>query len=212
MLLSHRSPFLVFQEFLSPLHCENIVDDLDLTVPNEDVNGTPQKMVMHHDRLETQIYEKFLDIIPNIEAHFNVEHRATSEIDFTWIPQGSPQGEPVCENSTLLGNSKKTWVKVRDRDFTCVLFLSQYCNSPDFDSLYEAYGGKLEFPTWGFGFNPEIGTMIVYPSAPNFINITSPVHVGDLVIVKFHIATANQFIFNPRDFPGDYKTWFQHIP
>lgn len=207
-----KSPFLVFQDFISPLHCEDIIDDLDITIPNEDVDGNPLKMVMHHDRLEKEIYTRFLGVAPTIEKHYNVNHRATTEIDFEWYPQGYKQSNPICENSTLItrGN-KRGWARVRDRDLTAILFLTEYCDKPDFDSLYEVFGGKVEFVTWGFGFNAERGTLIVFPSTSNFINVISEVFVGDLVMAKFHMATQIPFIFNPDEYKGTYKEWFSHI-
>lgn len=212
MLGEIKSPFLIFQDFISPLQCESIVDDLDLTIPDEDINGKPINMIIHHDRLEHMVYEKFIQKISEIEKHYIVSHKATTEMDFIWVPQGSKKLEPTCENSRLLkGNGKQGWARVKDRDLSCVLFLSDYCNTPNFDSLYEVYGGKLEFPTWNFGFNPERGTMIVYPSTPNFINVISDVFVGDLILCKFHISTIVPFIFKPNDFPGNYKNWFMHI-
>lgn len=207
-----KSPFMVFQRFISPLRCESIVDDLDLTLPDEDIKGNPLKMVIHHERLESIVYNSFVDIILQIETHYNVTHRATTEIDFIWVPQGNKKEKPICENGTMSTiPNKKGFVRTKERDLTCVLFFSDYCSTPDFDSLYEVYGGKLEFPTWGFGFNPERGTMIVYPSSSNFLNTISDVLVGDLIMAKFHIATTTPYVFNYKLFPGDLKTWFSHL-
>jgi len=207
-----KSPFLVYQEFLSALLCEEIVDSLDLSIPNEDVEGNPLKMVMHHERLEDIIYHKFLDKIPNINNHYDVEHNGTTEIDFEWIPQGCNQGDPVCENSRLMNvKGRNKWARVRNRDLTCVLFLSSYCNKPNFDSDYEVYGGKLNFPAFDFGFNPERGTLIIYPSGPNFINLISPIIVGDLILARFHISTKMPFVFDIDNFNGSYHNWFNEI-
>ena len=73
------------------------------------------------------------------------------------------------------------------------------------------YGGKLEFPQWGFGFNPQRGTMIVFPSGPHFINATTKVLVGELYQVKIQMTAQVPLLFNPAEYPGDYKQWFREF-
>ena len=36
-----KSPFVVYQEFLSPLMCEEIIDLMDVTTPDIDKDGYP---------------------------------------------------------------------------------------------------------------------------------------------------------------------------
>ena len=36
-----KSPFLVYENFISPLLCEQIVDNVDVIVPDTDVDGKP---------------------------------------------------------------------------------------------------------------------------------------------------------------------------
>jgi len=103
-------------------------------------------------------------------------------------------------------------VRTRDRDITAILFLTDYSKSAAFDALYEAYGGKLEFPNHGFGFNPERGTLVIFPATPHFINASSPVLVGDLFQVRINIATKRPFLYQPSEFPGNFLSWFpNHI-
>lgn len=208
-----KSPFLIVQDFISPLLCEQFVDELDFVVPDEDIAGNPIKMIVHHERLENIIYDKFLTTIPDIESYYGVSHRGTTEVDFSWFPQGYNKSEMMSENSKLINIAgRKKWAKTEDNDLTCLLFLTEHCYNPNFDSLYEVYGGKINFGSFGFGFNAERGTLIVYPSCANFNSTVSPVQVGDLIFAKFHIATKNQFIFNLQEYPGTFKEWFNHIP
>lgn len=207
-----RSPFYVVQEFLSPLLCEEIVDDLRFLVPDTKIVGfdeaVPIKTQKGHDRSEETIYNVFSSHVLEIEDHYNVEVRGTEPMMFEWYAQGCEGEDPHCENSNYL---RRKWVKLRDRDLTCVLFLSDYQETVPFDSDFEVFGGKIEFPQHNFGFNPQRGTLIVFPSGPHFLNGTTPILAGDLYQVRFHIATMKQFQYNPSEWPGGYEQWLQQF-
>jgi hypothetical protein len=89
-----------------------------------------------------------------------------------------------------------------------VLFLSDYQESPSFDSEYEVYGGKLEFPQHAFGFNPRRGTLVLFPSDPHFINVTSDVFVGELFQSRLQLAASTPYFYDSEMFPGNYTQWF----
>ena len=203
-----KSPFLVVQNFLSPLLCEEVVDDLHFLYPDTDLEGVPVKTAKGHERSEEAVFHKFTPHIPNLELHYNVEYRGTEPMLFEWYAQGCKGEKPHCENSNY---ESRKWVKIRDRDLTCVVFLCDYQEKTPFDSDFEVYGGKLEFAQHRFGFNPQRGTLIVFPSGPHFINNTTPILAGDLYQVRFHVATTQQYKHNPVAWPGDYTTWFETI-
>jgi hypothetical protein len=100
-------------------------------------------------------------------------------------------------------------VRVRDRDLTAVIFLTDHQDKPPFDPEFEVSGGKLEFPQHGFGFNPERGTMVVFPADPHFLHRTAPVKAGELFQIRLHIATKEPFLYQPDDFPGDFRSWLK---
>lgn len=200
-----KSPFIIHQEFLSPLLCEKIVYHMDVTTPDYDINEKPLPSIRHNDKSELIIFERLQPLIPEFEEHFNVEYKGTEKMFFEWYPEGS-KGNLVCDGSEYIN---KKWVRTRERDLTGIIFLSEHNETPSFDSDYEVYGGKLEFPNHGFGFNPERGTMIIFPSTPHFLNATAQVMVGDLFQVRFHIATKTPFLYQPVNFPGNYQTWFK---
>ena len=204
----YRSPFFIVQEFLSPLLCEEIVDDLNFIYPDTDTEGAPVKTAKGHERSEEVIFQRFQDLVSKIEKYYDVEYRGTEPMLFEWYPEGCEGETPHCEHSNFL-NSK--WVKLRDRDFSCVLFLCDYQEKTPFDGDFEVYGGKLEFTQHRFGFNPQRGTLIAFPSGPHFINHTTPIKAGDLFQVRFHIATGKQYLYDPANFPGDYTVWFDHL-
>jgi hypothetical protein len=200
-----KSPFLAVENFLSGKQCEDIVDNLGFYVPDYDTAGKPIKMSRHHERSESVIYSKFKQYLPRITEHYGIEHRGTEHISFEFLAQETFI-EPMCDNSKYIN---KKWTRVYDRDISCVLFLCDYQDSPPFDSDFEVYGGKLEFIQHGFGFNPQRGTLIVYPSGPHFINATSTILAGDAYQAKFHIAATKPFVYKPADYPGNYLSWFQ---
>lgn len=202
-----KSPFLVFQNFLSPKVCESIVDDLGFYSPDVDPEGNPIKMFRFKMEAEEIIFNRLEPNIPLIVNYFDTTYRGTEQIIFEYLAQGTTS-VPICENSNYV---RKKWVRTKDRDITCVLFLSDYNENAPFDTDYEVYGGKLEFPQHGFGFNPQRGTLVCYPSGPHFINANAAVLEGDLFQARIHIATETPLLYDPRKFPGDYRTWFNGL-
>lgn len=202
-----KSPFLVMQDFLSPKVCETIVDDLGFYSPDLDQEGNPMKMFRFNETCQETIYKRLVPQIPTIMEYYDADYKGTEQMIFEYFAQGTVS-EPLCENSNYL---RKKWVRTKDRDLTGVLFLSDFNENIPFDSEYEVYGGKLEFPQHGFGFNPTRGVLIIYPSGPHFINANAAIAAGDLYQVRIHMATKLPYLYNPAEFPGDYRTWFKGL-
>ncbi len=202
-----KAPFYIVRNFITPKQCEIIVDDLGYYSPDLNVDGEPIKMMRNHEHSEDIVFDKFKPLIPKLEKYFNFSHRGTEPISFEFLAEGV-KPEPGCENAKWIS---KKWVRTKDRDFSAVLFLSDYQDQLPFDSDYEVYGGKLEFLQHKFGFNPERGTLIVFPSGPHFINAFAEIICGDLFIAKFHEAATEPYLYQPVNFPGDYRTWFNDL-
>lgn len=202
-----KSPFYVVQEFISAKMCEKIVDDLGCEIVHTNEKNEPQMLFKHDDDAEDFLFSRVKELTPLIENYYNFEYRGTEKFNFEWYPEES-EGNPICDNSNFL---RKKWVRTKDRDFTGIIFLSDYQDKVPFDNYYEVYGGKLEFPQHKFGFNPQRGTLILFPSCPHFINVTSHINAGDLFQARFHIAAKLPYLYNPQHFPGDYRTWFTGI-
>lgn len=199
-----RSPFYVVEGFLSPKVCEQIVDILGLYTPDVDKNGYPIKMYRYKEDAEEIVFKQLQPCIPQLMEHYGTMYQGTETIQFEFFSEGI-KPEPVCENSNYVN---KKWMRTKNRDISAVLFLYEYNENPPFDSDYECYGGKLEFPQHGFSFVPQRGTLVVYPSAPHFINATSTIAFGDSVQARIHMATQMPYLYDPTQFPGDYTTWF----
>lgn len=202
-----KSPFKIYRNFLSPKLCERYCDKIAFTEPDVDEDDYPVRMFKHDAEVEENIFDRLQLIIPELEAHYTLQYKGTEEIMVEWYSHGV-RGKTQCENSHYL---KKKWVRTASRDLTGVLFMSDFNDSDSFDSDYEVYGGKLEFPQHNFGFNPERGTLVVYPSCPHFINATADIKAGELYQARIHIAATTPFLYDPKQFPGDYTSWFQGV-
>ena len=206
---TYKSPFLVIQNFVSPLACERILD----SIPHYNIKNSgiiddqhPDKVVFKE--IGTQYIAKpIAELIPKIEQYYNIHCKKIEETFIEWFSLGS-SGKLRCDNSDYIA---KKWIRDTNRDFSGVLFLSDYNAKVPFDKGYEVYGGKLEFPQHGFGFQPQRGTLIVYPSGPHFINYTSEIKFGDLYQIRFFIEAEKIYLYSPADYQGDYTVWFKEL-
>jgi hypothetical protein len=206
--MATKSPFLIKQEFLSPLLCEDLVDNLNLTIPDEDLEGYPTKTIRMNEKNDEIIFNRLELIFEEIEQYYEIEYEGTEQMTFEWYAEECKGTPPHCESSTYV-NQK--WVRSKNRDLTGVVFLSDYQEQVPFDSDFECYGGKLEFAQHHFGFNPQRGTLILFPSDPHFINNTTEILVGDLFQVRFHIAAKEPFLYDPKKFLGNYQIWLSEF-
>ena len=203
------SPFLVFQNLIDDSTCEKIAANVRLE-PIKDDEGRPQAIERYHTESEQLIFEKFQPLIPDLEAHFGIKYRGTEHLVFQQFPvtMGSQAEPPHCENAVY---KRKRWIRTKDRDLTGILWLKNYREIPPFNMQQDVLGGKLEFPVYNFGFQPQRGTLLVYPACERFISLTTPILVGELQCVKFHICAEGIWIYDPEDFPGDFRTWFNDV-
>jgi hypothetical protein len=207
--MTTKSPFYISQDFISQKTCDYIVDASNFIEPDTDPYGKPicanRPLDPHCEQL---LFNRLQEIMPEIESHFNIEHRGVERMSITWMPEDNADGTEVrCGNAAYV---RQKWLKNKDRDLTCHLFLSTFNDAANegFDPDFEVFGGKLQFPQYDFSFNPQAGTLIVHPSGPHFLHAYSNAMAGDLFYVTFHISSQMPHIYNPKDFPGNYKSWF----
>lgn len=209
-MTAHKSPFLVFQHLITPEDCDRIAKKVRVE-PLANDDGVFQSTERYYPEVETEIFQQFQHLIPQLEKHYNrFKYRGTEHLLFQQFPvtNGNPAEEPHCENAVF---KRKRWLRVKDRDLTGILWLKDYQQSPPFDIKTQVLGGKLEFPVYNFGFQAQKGTLIVYPACERFISLTSAVLVGELQCVRFHICGEGLWIYNPEEYPGDFRTWFNDI-
>jgi len=204
-----KSPFLVYQHFIKSEICDQIAQEVHIK-PLKNDDEVFQSSEHFHEASEKIIFELFKPLIPEIEAHFNLTYRGTEHLVFQQFPAsiGKPAEEPHCENAVF---KRKQWIKVKDRDLTGILWLKDHQETPPFDLNKHVLGGKLEFPTFTFGFLPQAGTLVIYPSNERFISLTSQILVGELQCVRFHICAEGIWIYQPSEYKGDFRTWFQYV-
>jgi len=204
-----KSPFLVFQNFLDSSTCDEIAQTVRVEALKNDDGGL-QPVNRHHEAVEQQIFKKYQSLIPQFEQHYTgFKYRGTEHLVFQQFPVSNQNAEePHCENAVF---KRKKWLRVKDRDLTGVLWLKDYQEVPPFDLESQVLGGKLEFPIYNFGFQPQKGTLVIYPACERFISLTTPILVGELQCVRFHICGEGLWLYNPDDYEGDFRTWFSDI-
>lgn len=201
---TYKSPFYLVEDFISPLTCEDLIDSCNFTTPDRDKDNKAIKTIRPCDSAEHVVYDRLMEIMPDVEKHYGIEYKGTERIMFEWFPSNSV-GEFICENSQRL---REKWVRTKNRDLSAILFLSDFQDNPPFDSDFEVYGGRLEFVQHQFSFKPQRGTLVIFPSDPHFINITTEVAVGDAYQARIQMVSKNGFQYRMSDFPGNYTKWF----
>lgn len=204
--MKYKSPFLVIEDFLSPLTCESIVDTLGFGFPDIDAEGKPRKAMTFNRLIEMRLSDDLSDIIELTEQYYTTKIKGIHPLEFEWYPEGCPTSPPKCENSIILGGN---WVRANNKDFVGVIFLNDYQETTPFDPDFEVRGGKLQFPTHGFGFNPKRGMLVIFPGNEYFVYGTSGVQVGNLHQIKMYMTSEKPFVYDPNDFPGNYEVWFR---
>lgn len=204
-----KSPFLVVQNFISRTEALAIAQATRVE-PLVNDDGIPEPMTRAHRPSEELLFPKIKELIPQVEAHFNVTYKGTEPLIFQQFPvtNGKQAEEAQCFNAVY---KRKKWVRINDRALTGVLWLKDYEDQPPFNMTEQVYGGKLEFPVYNFGFQPQAGTLVIYPASERFISLTNSIQVGELQLVRIHLHVEGLWIYDPINFPGDYRTWFQHI-
>jgi hypothetical protein len=208
--MTSKSPFLVFQNLLTTEECDKIAKQVRVE-PLVDDEGNLQSTERYHTEVEKTVFERFQPLIKEIEVHYHdFKYRGTEHLVFQQFPvsNGNPAEEPHCENAVY---KRKRWIRTKDRDLTGILWLKDYQETPPFNIETQVLGGKLEFPVYNFGFQPQKGTLVVYPACERFISLTSPVLVGELQCIRFYICGEGIWLYNPANFPGDFRTWFNDI-
>lgn len=204
--MQFKSPFFVVENFISPLLCEDIINRLNHTYPDTDKQDRPLKSIKYNKLTEIRVLPHIENILPKLEEYYGFETNGILPFIFEWYVEDF-KVEPA--RSAAFEFKKQEWVRISDIGFTGVIFLNDYNDKPPFDNDFEVYGGKLEFLTHQFGFNPKRGTLVFFPEVTNFINTTSSVKAGELNQIRFHIVPTKEYIYDMAKFPGNYKVWFK---
>lgn len=206
-----KSPFIVVQDFLSPLTCERIVESIHVAAPDRDKDGNPKKMERHSLSWDIEIAERFRNVVPQIEENYNAVYRGLDKPIFQIYPENAkvPAEPPGCENSRFI---RKKWVMYKDVDLVGFIWLKDYNENVPIDTRHEVFGGKLEFPVHNFSLVPQRGTLVLFPAGPHFITVISPVLVSDLYQIKLNVCISpkegGRWFYQPANFAGKWQDWF----
>lgn len=204
-----KSPFYIQQDFLTAAEARTLAQDSRVEML-PDGDEPPEAMVRSYKPGEDLIFGKLKPLIPKLEEYFDIKYQGTENIVFQQFPptNGKNSEEPQCYNAVY---KRKKWIRVNNRALTAVVWLKDYEDQPPFNMKTQVYGGKLEFPAYNFGFQPQAGTLVVYPACERFISLTTSVQVGELQLARVHIHAEGLWLYDPSLFPGDYKSWFNWI-
>jgi len=207
-----KSPFIVVQDFLSPLTCERIVESIHVGAPDTDKDGNPKKMERHNLSWDIEIAERFRALVPQVEDTYNAEYRGLEKPVFQIYPENAkvPAEQPGCENAKFV---RKKWVQYKDVDLVGFIWLKDFNENVPIDPRFEVFGGKLEFPVHNFSLVPQRGTLVLFPAGPHFITVISPVLVSDLYQIKLNVCIqpkgGGRWFYQPSNFPGSWQQWFE---
>lgn len=199
-----KSPFFIIDDFLSPLECEDIINRSHFEFPNKE-NGTPIKSSTQNVLTQNRILPYLEDMIPAFEEYYSVEHGGILPFAIECYPEGCKPEGIRAENSVRRDGK---WARINEHDFTGIIFLKDSSTDVNFDDYFEVYGTKLEFPTHQFGFMASRGQLIIFPSAPNFINYTVSPKLGDMYQIRFQMIMMTPYKYDMNTFSGTYKDWF----
>lgn len=203
--MSTKSPFLIVPNAISPLACEEIVDSVDFAALDVDRNDKPIETTKLSEFASEFVHNEIHKIQDVIRAKYGSK---ISFVDQTRVIWSNSDVVPRVQSDNSV-KIKDKWLRVRNRDLTAVVFLCDFNDKPPFDSDFEVYGGKLEFPAFNFGFNSIRGTMVIMPSDPPFNHVYSPVYEGHLFISKTFITLEQPFIYTRTNFPGSWSEWLK---
>lgn len=203
-----KIPFFVVENFISPLSCEAILNDLRVNRirPNIGQDGYPKKMVLSNVLNSMRLANAFEPYIESLENHFEFEYKGIHDISFEWFPEQCKASPPKSDG--VVKTREGEWKRYREIDFTGLLWLNDLNEQSPFDPEFEVFGGKLEFPTFDISFNPSRGTLIVFPVASNFIYTVSNIKAGSLTQAKFVIRSEVPYTFDRTKFDCDIRSHF----
>lgn len=213
-MTTNKSPFLVTEHFISPQTCEQLAPCMELAVPqmNDDkVLSYKTTSIEFQDDIEEMLFETIDEskVIEQVEQHYGVTVRDFGQFEYQWYPMDFVGDSVPYSDAYEYHNSK--WYRVKDRDFTSILFLNEFNDQSPLDPRYEVFGGKFQMINWNFSFQPQRGTLITFPSCPRFMQAVSPVTIGESHVIKFFIRTTEPYVIDVADFPGSPSTWFSDL-
>jgi len=202
----YKSPFILREDFISPEWCEEIILSLKHNVPNRDIKKNPIKTMKFNALAELRLLPKVDDLLDEAEEYYGFTAVDTKQFVFEWYTEGYNAITPTSDNSNFFAGK---WHKMKDIDFTIIIFLSSSKGSDLRDTFVESFGGELEFINHDLTIKPKAGTMVMFPSNHYFLNTVSSVSLGNSNMIRIHVTASTPFQYSPNDYQGDHRVWFK---
>ena len=199
----YKNPFMLFRHVVS----DDFIDQYGMQHEYIADPDNKKKQIFAGESTDKVIQDIFEipNFVDTISSYYGISVGGVERPAHEIFVAGAKE-DPVCENSVF--TKERQWMQTKNRALTGILFLNSFNSEPPFNENTQCYGGKLEFPSHQFGFNPEAGTLVIFPSAPQFVHLTTPIQRGVLEQIKFHIIPSEPYVYSPQDYPGDYRVWF----
>lgn len=200
-----KSPFLVIENFISPLLADEIIVNTNFNTPDLYPDDKPMVTTKFDEEFDDIISDRINKlVVPILAKHFDTSISTIHPIEIEMLVPDAHV--PVhADGFNLVDNN---WVKTKPWDFTAILFLSEHTNETNIDDLTQCNGGKLEFINFNFSFNPTVGTLIVFPNDPRFSNASSYVKIGECYQIRIHLQSDIMYLYDPSKFKGSPDIWF----
>jgi len=202
-----KNPFLIVENFISPLLCETIIRDLkiDTAFPTVGQDGNPKSTIFASRLNSTRVMHEFDSVVEEMESRYDTEYMATHNLMFEWYP--TKYKPTQLKTDGFMQKRDEGWVRYNLIDFTGLIWLNDFNDKPDFDPYFEVFGGNLDFPMFDINFKPRRGTLIVFPTAPNFANSVAPVEIGSLTQIRLQIRSERPYEFDKTQFEMNPDNW-----
>ncbi len=193
-----KSPFIIQDGVITPLECENILNDL---IVGEFIDEFTSQYKSQHVLDETNlqyIVNIAKSLFSTINSHYDVKCHKIENIGFTY-------GKHRCEaslfksfNSVFYNN---VWVRNEFNDFTLTIFLTSFHhNKEPIDTEFESHGGAFQFPQHNTSIYPDRGGVLIHPSDNHFMRNHTAIDNGTLCFIDVTISCDGLYFYDPFKF------------
>lgn len=195
-----KSPFLILEEYLSPLQCENILNDL-YCIDCIDFSDTNKKYCypISDDALFNHLEKIIKSIYPKINEMYGVNCAKIEVIEYRLMRENTEATDFQAYNSVYLNGQ---WVRNEFNDFVITIMLTSHVQSTDdgLDAEFEHYGAGIQYPQHNVTFYSDRGGILIHPSDPHFIHNISANHLGTCALINVAVSCDNLYLYDPVSF------------
>ena len=192
------SPFYVIEDFISPFQCERFI--------SLNASGKSQTIQKLNGGGIPLIENSFADHTESIQNRFNCILSESIDSTFIQLKENSTGGSTPPAIPGWM-NSRKKWFRTENIDFVGIIPLKTFSSDVPMDTRFEVYGGKIEFQNFNFSILPERGSLILIPSAPNFIHSISPILFGTFEYIQILLSTTEPWVYNSELFSPEISAF-----